>query len=271
MREPDQINADVWRSSEVLGIFAERDGPIDAGEQQLLARIAEQAQGLPILDIGVGGGRTIPLLAPLSEGYVAVDYLQEMVELARASHPGVRVEQADARDLAQFADDSFGAVLFSFNGIDGVAHEDRLAVHRAVLRVLRPGGIYVYSTHNLDFCCAGRPPWDRNWWDLDNGPRAALAYAARLPRRSRSYMALRGMTVHGEDWALLVGSAYNFSVLWHHLTPAAALAELAEAGYADGTEMYGGDGRRVTAASDTGGLSWLHMLARKPGGSTAAG
>lgn len=264
MREPERINADVWRSKEVLGIFAGRDGPIDIGESRVLARIAEEAAGDPILDIGVGGGRTIPLLAPASDGYVAVDYLPEMVELARAEHPGVRVEQADARELEAFAPESFAAVLFSFNGIDGIAHEDRQAVHRAVMRVLRPGGVYVYSTHNLDFCCAGRPPWDRNWWDLDNGPRAALAYAARLPRRSRSYLRLRNMTVRGEDWAVLVGSAYDFSVLWHHVTPAAALAELEEAGYAAGSEILAGSGETIAPGDDTAGVPWIYMLARKP-------
>jgi SAM-dependent methyltransferase len=265
MREPERINADVWRSSEVLGIFAGREGCIDAGEAMLLERIAAEAERGPILDIGVGGGRTIPLLSGAGEGYVAVDYLQEMVALAREQHPGVRVEQADARDLSEFEDESFGAVLFSFNGIDGIAHEDRAAVHRAVMRVLRPGGIYVYSTHNLDFCCAGRPPWDRSWWDLDNGPRAALAYAARLPRRSRSYRRLRGLTVPGDGWAILVGSAYDFSVLWHHVKPEEARAELRRAGYSEEAEMYSSNGERITGGADTDGTPWLYLLARKPG------
>jgi SAM-dependent methyltransferase len=265
MREPERINADVWRSSKVLDIFAGREGCIDAGEAMLLERIAAEASHGPILDIGVGGGRTIPLLSGAGDGYVAVDYLEEMVELTRAQHPGVRVEQADARDLSDFEDESFGAVLFSFNGIDGVAHEDRVAVHHAVMRVLRPGGIYVYSTHNLDFCCAGRPPWDRSWWDLDNGPRAALAYAARLPRRSRSYRRLRELTVPGEGWAILVGSAYDFSVLWHHITPGEARAELHRAGVAGEVEMYASDGAEIAAGDDTDGTPWLYLLARKSG------
>jgi SAM-dependent methyltransferase len=265
MREPERIDADVWRSSEVLGIFAGREGYIDAGEAMLLTRIAAEVGREPILDIGVGGGRTIPLLSETSDEYVAVDYLQEMVALTRAQHPGVRVEQADARDLSEFEDESFGAVLFSFNGIDGVGHEDRVAVHRAVMRVLRPGGIYVYSTHNLDFCCAGRPPWDRSWWDLDNGPRAALAYAARLPRRSRSYRRLRGLTVPGDGWAIMVGSAYDFSVLWHHVNPEEARAELRRAGCSDEAEMYSSNGEQIAAGADTDGTPWLYLLARKSG------
>lgn len=264
MREPERINTDVWRSSEVLDIFAARDGFIDEGEAMLLARLVEEAEGRPILDIGVGGGRTIPYLRPASEGYVAVDYLEEAVELARSRHPGVRIEQADARDLSAFAPDTFGAVLFSFNGIDGIAHEDRHAVHLSVRRVLAPGGVFAYSTHNLDHCCAGRPPWDRSWWDLDNGPRAMLAFAARLPRRSRSYARLRDMTARGDGWALLVGSAYNFSVLWHHVDPGEAAQELLRAGYAPEVDVFDTSGSRIEAGQDTDGSPWLYLLARKP-------
>jgi SAM-dependent methyltransferase len=262
MSESEQINAGVWRSSRVLGIFAEREGFIDDGEALLLERLLAEAEGGPILDIGVGGGRTIPYLR--GTGYVAVDYLQEVVELARSRHPGVDIEQADARDLKAFADNSFSGALFSFNGIDGLANEDRRAVHRAVMRVLRPGGVFVYSTHNLAHCCAGRPPWDRSWWDLENGPRAMLAYAARLPRRSSSYRRLRGMTVRGDGWALLVGSAYDFSVLWHHVDPGEAVQELVRAGYQGEVEMFDTAGERVLPGQDTDGSPWLYMLGRKP-------
>ena len=264
MREPERINVDVWRSDKVLDIFAVRDGFIDAGEAMLIERIAAEASHRPILDIGIGGGRTIPLLAGGDDGYVAVDFIQEMVDLTGSKHPGVRIEQADARDLAGFEDGSFGAVFFSFNGIDGLAHEDRAAVHRAAMRVLRPGGIYVYSTHNLDYCCAGHPPWHRSWWDLDNGLRAMLVYAARLPRRSLSYRRLRGLTERGESWAVLVGSAYDFSVLLHYVTPGEALAEIERAGFQEPAEMYGPAGEEIAAGADTDGVPWLYLLARKP-------
>lgn len=267
MSEPERINKDVWRSHKVLDIFAVRDGFIDAGEEMLIERLLSAERQRPILDIGVGGGRTIPLLA--GDGYVAVDFLPEMVELTGAKHPGVRVEQADARDLSGFEDDSFGAVVFSFNGIDGLAHEDRAAVHRAAFRVLRPGGVYLYSTHNLDFCCAGHPPWHRSWWDLDNGLRAMLVYALRLPRRGRSYLRLRGMVERGSGgvgWAVLVGSAYDFSVLLHYVTPGEALAELQRAGFQAPAEMYGCEGETIAAGSDTDGVPWLYLLARKPAG-----
>jgi SAM-dependent methyltransferase len=265
MEAAERINAEVWSSRKVLGAFAAREGYIDAAEEVLLPRLAEAAARRPILDIGVGAGRTIPLLAPASDGYVAVDYLPEMVELARSLHPGTRVEQADARDLSGFEDESFGAVFFSFNGIDGIAHEDRAAVHRAAMRVLEPGGSYLFSTHNLDYCAAGLPPWHRLNLDLDNGPRAMLACAARMPQRARSYRRLQPLTTRGAGWAVLVGAGYDYGVLWHHVSPAEAAVELERAGFASGAEVFDVRGRPLAAGSaDSADSAWLYLLARKP-------
>src|SRR5947209_2889570 len=140
----DRINRAVWGSGRVLGEFARRDGWTDAGEERAMRRIAPAAQGQPVLDIGVGAGRTVPYLRALSEDYVGIDYIEETVRVARARHPDARIERADARDLSAFAEGSFAVVVFSFNGIDGVAHEERRDVFGAVHRVLRPGGLFAY-------------------------------------------------------------------------------------------------------------------------------
>jgi len=264
MSAAERVNAEVWSSRKVQDIFAAREGFLDDGERLLLSRLASEAQGRPVLDIGVGAGRTIPLLSGLGAGYVAVDYLPEMVALARARHPGVRVEQADARALDGFADGSFGAVFFSFNGIDGVPHEEREAVHRAALRVLEPGGLYLFSTHNLDYCAAGLPPWHPRSLDLQNGLRAMLACAYRMPRRARSYRRLASLERRGEEWALLVGSGYDFTVLWHHVTPAEAAREVARSGFGEPVEVYDGRGVLLSGAADSSGSPWIYVLARKP-------
>ncbi len=261
----ERVNRDVWSSKKVLGIFGAREGFIDAGEQTLLARLDAETGGRPILDVGVGAGRTIPLLASHDGGYVAVDYLSEMVSLARELHPGVRVEQADARELAGFPPGGFGAVFFSFNGIDGIAHEDRDAVHRAALRVLAPGGLYLFSTHNLEYCAAGLAPWHPRSLDLGNGPRAMLSCAYRLPRRTRSWRRLAPLRRRGEGWAVLVGSGYDFSVLWHHVTPAEASAEVRRAGFGTALGVFGSDGAPLAPGDDSSDSPWMYVLARAPG------
>jgi SAM-dependent methyltransferase len=262
--EAEHINRAVWRSARVLDIFARRDGWTDPGEALLMRRVAAEASRQPILDIGVGAGRTLPYLHSLSEDYVAVDNLEEMVQLTRSRYPGVRIERADARDLSAFADGTFGLVCFSFNGIDGIAHEDRRQVHAAVKRVLRPGGLFAYSTHNLEHRCAGRPPWDRCRFRLGNGLRPIVGSVLRLPRSMRSYERLRSLTVRGDGWALLVDPAYNFSVVWHYVTLEEAQRELRESGYDPAVEVYSTVGARVSCEDDTSASPWLHVLARNP-------
>jgi SAM-dependent methyltransferase len=101
-----------------------------------------------ILDIGVGGGRTTPYLAELARHYVGIDYSEEMVRACRSRYPGERFELCDASDLTMFADETFDAVIFSFNGIDMLGPEERSRCFSEVARVLADNGKFIFSSHN---------------------------------------------------------------------------------------------------------------------------
>jgi SAM-dependent methyltransferase len=260
--ELDQINRGVWRSSRVLEAFARRDGWMDPGEARVMEALADEARGQPILDIGVGTGRTLPHLRSLSEDYIAIDYLEEMVQLTSSRYPEARVEHGDARDLSAYPDGAFGLVVFSYNGIDGIAHEDRPKVLAAVDRVLRPGGLFAYSTHNLSHRCAGRPPWHPCWFRPSLGARAMASAAYRLPQSARSYRRLRPREIRADGWATMVDPAYSFSVVWHYVTIDEELRNLREAGFSD-LEVLTTAGEAVERAEATQESPWLHYLARK--------
>src|SRR4029077_6207672 len=123
-------------------------GWTDPGEQAALQSVRADASNQPILDLGVGPGRTVSLLREISTDYVGLDYTSELVLACRQRYPEVRILHGDARDLSQFSDGSFQLVVFSFNGIDAVNAEDRLTILREARRVLRPGGALLFSTHN---------------------------------------------------------------------------------------------------------------------------
>lgn len=260
----DRTNRDVWQSAKVRDIFARRRGFSDPGEERAVAAVAESVRGQPILDIGAGGGRTVPILRSISEDYLAVDYLPELVELTRARYPQARVELADARDLGAFGDASFAFVVFSLNGIDGLAHEDRAKVFAAVERVLVPGGVFLYSTHNLEHPAAGRPPWARCRLPGRITPRPLAAWALRLPGRSLSYLRLRRMSTAGEEWAVLVGASYEFGILGHYVSLREALRELSDRGWSPAVQVYGSSGRELEPGAGTERDEWFHLIARKP-------
>lgn len=114
-----------------------------------------------ILDIGCGTGRTSAALAKIGLAVEAIDYSQPMIERAREKYGNaISFHVMDVRNL-RFPDASFDYAFFSFNGLDYLSsHEERMAALREVYRVLRPGGIFAYSSHNASFV----PNNFARWW-----------------------------------------------------------------------------------------------------------
>jgi len=109
--------------------------------------------GARLLDLGCGAGRTSVALAEIGLEVVGIDLSEAMVATAReqARLAGVEVEfrTMNAMDLS-YPDSSFDVALFSYNGIELVpGREGKRRVFEEVLRVLRPGGRFIYCAHSL--------------------------------------------------------------------------------------------------------------------------
>lgn len=122
-------------------------------EQTIFNLLKEDLHRMKMLDIGVGGGRTTVHFAPLVEEYVGVDYAENMIKACetRFAHRtnNIHFQVADVRFLHGFEDGYFDFILFSYNGLDSISHEDRLKSLAEIKRVGAKGGIFVFSTHNL--------------------------------------------------------------------------------------------------------------------------
>lgn len=117
-------------------------------EQELVGEFF-QAPPAAILDLGCGAGRTSVELAKGGYSVTAIDLSRALIEEARRRHPDLDFRLMDATRL-ELPDAGFDAALFSYNGIDCIHPlAERLRCLTEVHRVLRPGGVFLLSSHNL--------------------------------------------------------------------------------------------------------------------------
>jgi SAM-dependent methyltransferase len=195
--------------------------------------------------------------------------------MCRRSWPDVDVRVADARDLGQFDSGQFGFVLFSFNGIDAMDHADRPRVLAELHRVLAPGGLLVFSTHNKNGPTFGATPWRRAGPpEGDSAPalHRVLRAAAQMvlnpayyPRSIRNWNRLRRNATGGPDWAVGPVEAHDFDLLLHFTTLSGQIGELDRVGF-DAEAVFAPEGgRRVAPGTDTSGIRYFHIVAAKRG------
>jgi ubiquinone/menaquinone biosynthesis C-methylase UbiE len=162
-----------------------------------------------ILELGCGGGRVA--LGMLQAGYrevTATDFSPIMVSLARAvlaDHDEAwekRVAQQDATALT-YADGSFDHAIFAFNGLMCLpSREHRLAALRSLHRVLKPGGIFLFTASDREkganaayWAKEARPadviPGDR-WHESDTSP---VFIHSSTEAETREELAETGFTV----------------------------------------------------------------------------
>jgi SAM-dependent methyltransferase len=177
-----------------------------------------------ILDLGVGGGRTTPSLMALARRYVGVDYAEAMIDVCRERFPDAEFHVADAAKLDGFEDDSFDAVVFSFNGIDCLYPDaDRDACLSACARLLRPGGIFILSRHHPGGFVTFADVAGLSWWRAARRQvKASLLSLLRLVR------AARGPLWKGEGYVL---DPEHGGLLIHTAKPRCVGRELAEHGF----------------------------------------
>jgi SAM-dependent methyltransferase len=236
--EQDALNQRTWSKSSSTKYFEKNTGFVHEGERAGFEHVRERLRGRPILEIGVGTGRTIAFTAPLSPDYRAVDYLPTMVAAARKNHPGVQIDLGDARMLDGLPTGHFGLVTFSFAGIDAVSHGDRPLVFRAVRVPLKR------SKNPVRFAV--------------NALRAARWVTKDLLRWARA----RRMSETGTGWAVAPLSAHGFGIVAHYTTLAHQLDELEATGFDRNALVWdGGTGKPVDVGDDTSQMTTFHLVA----------
>jgi SAM-dependent methyltransferase len=261
----DANNRLVWRSRRVIEEYVGVTGWVDRGEEAAVASAAGKNGGRSVLDLGVGVGRTVPLMQSVASTYIGLDYSPEMVEASRHNHADADIRLGDARDLHEFEDGRFGLVTFSYNALDVLGRADRrLALHE-MARVLAPDGRVVLSSLNLHGATYGRRPWQI--WKLQGPIRHPLLrsllsfprYAGKYVRGVRNWSRTRGLSQVHEGWAIGPLSAHEFLLAVHFTSLSQARVDVAEADL-QVEAIYGNDGEAIDPRSDDSDADFFHLV-----------
>lgn len=264
MGRQDRVNRGTWATAATRRGLGKRTGFLP-GEQAPFERVQERLARRPVLELGVGIGRTIGFTSALTDDYRAIDYIPEMVATCRAAFPTLDISVGDARALDHMPSNHFGLVTFAWNGIDAVTHRDRLLVLQEVHRVLRSDGMFFFSTLNLEGPDIRDSPWHvpiqphRN--PVVRGMRALRA-APRVAQQLVNWVRIQPLRERGPGYAVAPLGAHGFGIVAHYTTLARQLDELASAGFAHDAEAFASvTGDPVHAGDDTTDIAYFHLIA----------
>lgn len=108
-----------------------------------------------LLELGCGAGRiSIGMWELNYRNLMGIDISRPMIKRARHINKmldyGCVFQQGDATSL-DFPDATFDGAIFGFNGLMMIPREEnRLLALSEILRVIRPGGYFVFTAHDRD-------------------------------------------------------------------------------------------------------------------------
>jgi ubiquinone/menaquinone biosynthesis C-methylase UbiE len=252
---PSDDNQQIYEDAGVIDIYKSAAPPQQA-ELNMFEPLSEELKAGRLLDIGIGAGRTTAYLLPKVGHYVGFDYSHGLVEAAQQLYPDAEIVWCDARDMSIFEDASFDFVNFSFNGLDSLDHEGRLQVLAEVRRILKPGGHWMFSSHNRDYYRRGLMPWQPPF----KPGRVMLKKSAHAIISFKNWRKLRKEQVETPEYALVNDEAHRYSLLHYYVTPEQQTRQLEDAGFTEVT-VYDQFGEVLTGKSPKS--IWLYYDARR--------
>ncbi len=141
----DEFGSDVTRKR------YERDANVGFWESEEILIKKYFQQNSKILDIGCGSGRTTFPLFKLGYYVIGVDITPMMIEIAKenakAQNLDIKFIVGDATNL-DFSDNVFDGAIFANNGWAQIPGKQfRQKSLNEIYRVLKPGGIYIFTSH----------------------------------------------------------------------------------------------------------------------------
>lgn len=169
MENSKEKNIQSFSSPEAVKAYS--SGYLRSGENYVIQTY--MLPGYRVLDVGCGAGRTTNYIWRNGCQVIGIDLAAPLIARAKALYPEIDFRTMDASKL-DFPTGAFDVVFFSFNGLDNFCSmPDRHEALRELLRVLKPGGFLIYSSHNGLAIPRTRSGWKslaKNFWRYRIGP-----------------------------------------------------------------------------------------------------
>ena len=248
------INKTTYSRADVVKYYQNTEVLLKA-EEILFEKLSATIKNSKILDIGIGGGRTTKYLLPISPDYTGVDYVPQFAAETAKKYPSAKILCSDATNLKEFEPETFDFVLFSYNGLDSISNEQRLLVFKEVYRVLKKGGIFMFSSHNRDYQDFNKFPWQRKIEYDMQFLKYFLYCLYHLPKHYK----MKKHELFTDDYAIVNDGDHRYSLLLYYISIDKQAKQLTEFGFSD-IEAFDMKGNLVK--SDTTS-PWMYYLARK--------
>ncbi|MBM3243045.1 MAG: class I SAM-dependent methyltransferase [Candidatus Omnitrophica bacterium] len=251
-------NKATYDNEKVLESMISKDR-LQKAEEFIMSYVRKDILNKSILDIGVGTGRTTPYLIEISQDYIGIDYSLEMVKYCKAKYSNIKFLHCDARDMAIFNNQQFDFVFFSFNGIDYVAHEDRIFILKEVYRVLKENGIFAFSSHNIDSKITRA--YDTSNILFSINPYTMLGNIYRYLLGITNHLKNKRFEVYSHNYSIINDSGNNYCFLTYYISKEKQFEQLKDIGFSS-VEVVSLNGSLVDVYSEDK-HPWIYYIARR--------
>jgi ubiquinone/menaquinone biosynthesis C-methylase UbiE len=254
-------NQKTYETEDIIRSYFLKD-ELQKPEETILNILKDGLKNMRMLDIGVGGGRTTIHFAPLVRQYIGIDYSKNMIGACKKRFPEFAGKDyfkiCDASNMAIFENNYFDFILFSFNGIDYISHEDRIKALKEIKRISKSNGYFCFSSHNLNT-------------DIENNFNIKFTNnPVKLLYRIYYYLLFKFLTKNFKrlqktsNYLIINDGARKFRLKTYYIKPVEQINQLAALGFKDIRVYSLSEGNEIKNKFSLNTLkdSWLYYLCR---------
>lgn len=249
-----ETNLNAYNLPQTQRWYGELKG-LTIAEMKIFENAGDKLKEGKVLDIGVGGGRTTAELINRCGEYDGIDYSPLFVQQCKQRFPNVNIQCMDARNLNSLGKDRFDLVNFSFNGIDYVNNEDRLKILKEIHSVMKPGGLFFFSTHNRSHFMFNRTPWSNKEKPFYYNLKTFLRFAPFIFKK----FIHKKKELTTKDYSLIIDHAHNYSLVTFYTEPGYLREQLTISGFT-GIKLFDKNGEE---SIDEKLDDWIYVTALK--------